>query len=1326
MGSAASRKQNGPTTTNDDIKEVQENGDSYDLVNYDVINQETRSNITVISSDTQSASGDAEFTTVLETGQSCASRIRPTSNGIRKKYASDRTVICQSDKQNVVSDHSMHMQSSYSGKSSPEGAITKPEQAFTIRSTPRTRNKTHSTTLGSTSYLSTKKDNHSTNMYAEKARTITNSKYTLKSTKFASENHNNKTASTSRYNPKPSQSISKENGKLDTDNDNSITKGSEWKVLSRYETNEEKSFHVTASDERANQILINRTDEKLDNTERLNLTVHADECSTRVNDIEAASSLGSTTLEYDLSNREESDVTVSDYFPLSSADSFTGTRLRMKFGLLDWYRTWGFDIPKFPLLPEYDSTYLTPWMTRRKSVENIDDLNDMVTMSDADKDNFMIDKRITSFKEIFDKRNIFLAGDHGVGKSLFLRYIIKCWVDVHTEKEIEKLRNVSNETLASELDSNERDTLNSIDDASSLSSQYTSSIELVNPNKERFKHLHREYVENMTKSTEEKIEVLDDLDELLKYDFVFFISLKHGKEQTDIYKLIEMQYKHLIKYLGLEGETYEEIITYILDNEHEKCLILVDDLDDWRPRHRQYKSHIKSNGLPNYNHHKMFTMLWTLTPLNLKQLNYQLRFPDLHVSFLGIDAETTKYLFDIVSSSFDVEHRIHTRVDVEDCYQKIHNSYLRKFERFPYTFQTILCVYHETGKLYLRNVYCQLLNKQFSCFQNWRKHLSDSTKQRSLLKAIMQSKSENNIALPSFFDNMDGLQANKGVLALFCKNAYSSWLQSLRSLDLKQSDIEMTSPEVMGLFINAGLVDRDNSAKHFSVNSERMTRIADNSVQAFLAATYVTMQCLDKAYQNMGNVKEHSTKINTVVDSLVDVTKDIDDIFHHSDFIVFLCGLCPPIAHRFIKDINKVVNKNEIVHKNRQTFIKDVATELMLKDIQELSLICLQESLIGNEGIREMKVSDLFYDISIVKYLRYIVPEMIKSVHIYFSEVDDYDSLSKFIYHSHHYVNLRKFVIEDKLLHMTQADIGLIIRLLQKCSQTLVALSCTLSTRSLETYRKLFETFHTQLSNMTYLKALELSDITLSHETFSSLAAVVSRKLRLKQLRLIRISCNVPKCEGEDHVIYLTEYNDLKLLDIEGREITIADVNVTSLTNSKITNVSPTTEFSIFEAILRSTSIQSFSHKNTYSRPSFASKQLIKTLQTCDELQRVDLIGTNIASNEFTLDNLRSLSRLKLCKVTMTIGTWIGFINSLFLLPNYVEVHTTELNVIPNDEDLSMDGLNRPIQSETRAVIITDGAAMEMALDYVKVWSNEIRILLELPSILNFETVKTR
>ncbi|XP_045169468.2 uncharacterized protein LOC123532160 isoform X2 [Mercenaria mercenaria] len=332
--------------------------------------------------------------------------------------------------------------------------------------------------------------------------------------------------------------------------------------------------------------------------------------------------------------------------------------------LIDMYRKNYLKTDLSPLVPEeevdVDKLYVPLKITRRigntLEIEHVCSINDIF------------------YCKTKQAKCIYMSGDAGIGKTTLCRKLISEWCFIHAcspngsphievgedivEENICKL----NYTDASQDTLNENScsvipkevlgqkTYDSDDEIYYLfdSDADQSDIEYSSESSDGVGNSNISSNQTLRENDEGKLKKMA----LRQFELLLFISLRDTYKERTIEEMVNTQL--------LRKRKLQEYFNVFIDNDPEKCLFILDGLDEWIPPSPLPTYPTVTRGLPVSFGEGRFTILFTSRPWKLELLRPKLGEYDLDVTIHGIEGSDIKHLvkliFDqIISNKDDVE-----------------------------------------------------------------------------------------------------------------------------------------------------------------------------------------------------------------------------------------------------------------------------------------------------------------------------------------------------------------------------------------------------------------------------------------------------------------------------------------------------------------------------------------------------------------------------------------------------------------------------------------------------------------------------------------------
>ena len=984
----------------------------------------------------------------------------------------------------------------------------------------------------------------------------------------------------------------------------------------------------------------------------------------------------------------------------------------------------GFTIPEFPLLPYHDDQtksgrYWPPWMTVTERFNEKDD-DSSVLISNLETlymNNYECDKNVNQFNQIFnhegrDMKNIYIVGDSGTGKTAFCKHLIHKWCMQHQSKE-----NATDSI---------KPTLSRLEDASFSVGRNASINHAKYVGSKKPNHFGEALISETDSYSDD---VFSDTNELDKYEFLFYIPLFYETNHDAISEIIDTQFRNILNNMKPEigdqnrsavKRTGSSFLSELFEKESEKCLIVIDGFDQWRHSNKKGSKQF----LPIKDPSKNYTVIITSTSKQLEAVGIETTRDDLEVTLYGIDENTSNTVIDdLIDRLNKTVGRRKRPADFIDEMDSWKHTY---FKRLPFVLQSILYLWYHAGSIgnTVCDIFSRILELQFKALSDQLNleanklhgRKSNTTKPKTPFRTA-----DKVVKLPRYFISLTNCQKFKELITILGKIALSTRNKYLSSFDSSTLEVYGFTQVETSYLIKVGILTQKKVPGFSPLRHNRNVFFCDERMQEFLASTYLVQLFQNTAYENIGRVHIHTDKIISVLKSEFDIFFSLDKVFQFSNMINLICGLYPPTTEEITHIIYDVIKKDSRVLEFRKSLITESQDDVDV-EIQGLISSCARESLSVNTKKMHLYIGDISYRYFEPVYVKYIPTSHIKSLLID-ADIEPVvpSNVSKFIQETRVSNGLQKLMVKDDNSHLSLEDIDSLHILTQRCLQTLNVLSYVLNYNTRIIYLKITQDLHNFLPKMSNLIELELKGIKLSHTEFSTLAFTLSKLTGLKRLHLFDLACEMPRCDCEEHKMDFLSCNKLEHIEVDGRQLPIIGVNKEKLVNCNLGNLPQGAEIQIFSSLRHAKCLKHFTQK-VRRRPPFISQTLIKTVNTWYNLETLYLNGINFGEYELIFDaQMKHLTNIRLVDTSMGRTGWCLFIDSLQELPQVITIVTRDILVSLLEEDITRDPVRRPVDAETRAVMLARETELEQAFNYVRKQTDTFKVVFHMDNMFDFE-----
>ncbi|XP_053380262.1 uncharacterized protein LOC128548804 [Mercenaria mercenaria] len=171
-------------------------------------------------------------------------------------------------------------------------------------------------------------------------------------------------------------------------------------------------------------------------------------------------------------------------------------------------------------------------------------------------------------------------------------------------------------------------------------------------------------------------------------DFLFFISLKYCDQESTIEEMI---LKHLI------DDRYSDSLYKLLQYGEEKCLVILDDLNQWIPPVGCRESPTISKGLPLRETKSKYATMYTTRPWKLAAIRPKSGEFDMIIALEGIDTGYSDEHITLVSHYLN--ERTCRRRYSENFLASLADKNLNHLKKYPLLSKLLLCLWHDKSNL---------------------------------------------------------------------------------------------------------------------------------------------------------------------------------------------------------------------------------------------------------------------------------------------------------------------------------------------------------------------------------------------------------------------------------------------------------------------------------------------------------------------------------------------------------------------------------------------------------------------------------------------------
>ncbi|XP_045173202.2 uncharacterized protein LOC123534832 [Mercenaria mercenaria] len=429
---------------------------------------------------------------------------------------------------------------------------------------------------------------------------------------------------------------------------------------------------------------------------------------------------------------------------------------------------------------------------------------------------------ITSYKDIFalqgkQHQNIYIIGDAGIGKSAFCKQLISSWCRVHKQNQEQCEFDVLNESTFAEIAM-----------------------------------------------------------ELKTFEFLFFVSLRHCKEENHLHEMIKNQL--------LQTRRYKDLFDEVIEEEPDKCLVILDGLDEWKNSSKAV--------VPGRNRMADYTIISTTRPWVLEKHRLKDTEIDISLEMRGVGPSSAEKLATRMIQHLNTVFKRNRLVDSFE--REVLLKDLSELKSIPILLQQMVCVWHDLESLGKSqcDIYSSMLNL-----------LIQVAEQNEKLKPVFQLPTSN--LLPSCMQDKQECRSHQQLVLSLAKLAFQTLFsnQSDSLLVFPSSQMEvcgMTTREIDEC-LAVGILTQSEAAGISAVTRYKTIAFIHKTFHEFLAALYIATTCSTTSTEVP---REH---LEETFSNIYDNCRTFLEILSYSMVFKFLCGMDPLVGKIISKHVDKVV-----------------------------------------------------------------------------------------------------------------------------------------------------------------------------------------------------------------------------------------------------------------------------------------------------------------------------------------------------------------------------------------------------------------------------------
>ncbi|XP_053392161.1 uncharacterized protein LOC128554871 isoform X2 [Mercenaria mercenaria] len=468
-------------------------------------------------------------------------------------------------------------------------------------------------------------------------------------------------------------------------------------------------------------------------------------------------------------------------------------------------------------------------------------------------------------------KTIFISGDAGMGKTTFCRKLISEWCHAHsTSSDISGNTQKHRGTFLSITSQK------NISDHTESSSGSSSSVSA-----------DGKIVADVHDTADLIGTTLTDKYKVMKqFDFLFFVSLRDTYKERSVE---EMTLNQLLR-----TKKMREHFKFLVENETEKILYILDGLDEWTPQTPLPKHPNVTKGLPVSSLDGHFTTLFTSRPWKVEMLRPKLREYDFDLSIIGIEKTDSKRLvwliFDEIISDKD---EIDTNAVM--FLQEVEKMEMECLCSVPLLLKLLICLWEKDQELAdsQTGIYSSIISKLCSLAV---KRFSDNDKFQHW---VSQLEGKDRI-LPPSLNHESALLKFAALMYTLGKFSFENISHKSQGGALVFKDKDLTdhglSEAEYELSLKIGLLSKKKVIGSLKMSPVRCISFMHKTFQEYFAALYISM-VFEQNRTVDEKVREYFTSSETIMGLLRVIT--------------FVKEMCPALIDKATEQVG--INEKDFI-----------------------------------------------------------------------------------------------------------------------------------------------------------------------------------------------------------------------------------------------------------------------------------------------------------------------------------------------------------------------------------------------------------------------------
>jgi hypothetical protein len=748
----------------------------------------------------------------------------------------------------------------------------------------------------------------------------------------------------------------------------------------------------------------------------------------------------------------------------------------------------------------------------------------------------------------------------------------------------------------------------------------------------------------------------EELKALAGFEFAFLVLLKDSANVCDIDIMIDQQ---IIGNLPCTSSLPENLFKEILDKE--KCLIILDGLDEWTHPRDDCKRLPKN--IPHRYARENCVILTTTRPWKLGDVNLKKSQTDKIIELIQLNDESARTL------TMNGIQKMKKGLDADELASQTSKLHKVIFDRGLNDLKSVPLIL-----MYIISLWCDgkpIGESKCQVYTSIIELLLTRTVNNSsdLNTAFEQSQ----CTLPKCFEELDTCQKCSTLIAALGKLAFNMIFSDQRnSTQLLDKSIAKNylGEDQSKFFLKSGLLT-ESTAKTLT---ERKTKISfpHKTVQEYFCAIHVSIHSLNDGQK-----------------TIVEKCRRVQHVLDISSLLIFISGMNPSMISVISYDLMHVINSDEETKIYRTMAGYDYRYIHPLLAIQNMYMSCDLEFLENKDFklcLQDVFISENCREEKYVKRLNNLCHQNkgnIKSISvenrgicslqniIEMFAIPDIQKIEKLWYKGE--------IVEEEMMKIVLGSLKCLSLISRKWRKTkFVSKGYVLSTKMNDILVKLQN-----------LDCLYIDNFTMSHEVMKTFFDFLARKKSMKDIRLFGLYCMDHKSSCRGLIMDLAGHSNLRCLALSKIPLSQLKINIVALDECYVGEIHETCVLSSYlNQLATASKLQSFWCGHIAS--SSAIEALLQTIPLLLNVKEVWMSRIDLGERTITLSpHMGNIELVYLMKMKMSCAVLQNLISDVNKLARPVAVYMRGCEIKP--EATFEEIKNHVKTSEKKFTVTYDG-----------------------------------